>query len=428
MNRSMLISLLLVTQVLGQGAEGPDEEAPPPLSEGLSQLVEALRADPQERKGAMRELVARGESIIPDLFAGLGPASPLHESERRQLEALLARFGAASVYGFLGAALGEEPDLEIRMRTLRIVGVVGGRGSWSVLKRALTGLHPHALRSATVTGNIQVAITRAISSDRSAPGSIAADWPKLPTAWHPAILKALSQAGTRDAIRLLVRLVDRAEAGRVGVLAALTRAPLLALDQLDPHSWSSLCVGLRDPDSEVRYRTAQLVARGHWVDSFVDLMALLEDEDQRVRRVALAAAQRMSGVRIGVVPSRWSDWYEQESAWRDGRLEQEVALLGSDDPRVVCGARRTLAGHRLFRDVVLPDVLEVLTHEDDRVRAAACGALAALGAPHAGHDLVELLEDREVDVRNAALTALRAVTGMTYGADRDTWKAALRRT
>ena len=96
-------------------------------------------------------------------------------------------------------------------------------------------------------------------------------------------------------MRLLAQLADRRQESRVQVLAALVHAPPLALDQLDPHAWGSLSDGLRDPESEVRYRTAQLVARGHWAGAFADVVELLEDEDQRVRRVALAAAQPPAG-------------------------------------------------------------------------------------------------------------------------------------
>jgi HEAT repeat protein len=159
----------------------------------------------------------------------------------------------------------------------------------------------------------------------------------------------------------------------------------------------------------------------------MDVVELLEDDDELVRRVALRAVESMSGIRIGAAAPRWRLWYAQECDWRDDRLEQEMRLLESEDYKIVAGTLLTLSRHRLFRDALIVDVAQALDHDDPVVRAAACAAQAGLKAPYAAHELVDLLEDPEPGVRKQALNALRAVTGMTHGADREAWKAALRR-
>jgi HEAT repeat protein len=225
---------------------------------------------------------------------------------------------------------------------------------------------------------------------------------------------------------LLVRLVDRDEKNRAAALAALVKTPLLAIESLDPRSWRSLRTRLESKHADVRRLAAAIVARGHDVGAFHDLVDLMEDDDSMVRRGASQALRRMTGLGATTDVGRWRSWYAGEQEWRADRIDDDLQLLESADPCVVAATLRSLTQHRLLRDAFLADIHHVLDHEDAAVREIACRTLAALGSPGSAPDLVPLLEDPVERVRSAAHAALLGVTGLRHGPDRGLWRSALR--
>lgn len=427
MKRWVLIALLFglaVGRVTSQDLIAIEDE--PPEAPRIIALIDAVTQKADANKSLARNLAAVGPSAVPVLFAGLGPASPLRDDVRCEIEQALKLIGPAAVHAHVRAILADEPDLELLMRSLRVVGVVGGRGSWSVVQQLLTNVHEHTLRSAAVSGSIRVAVVRAVGSDPEAPASIARSWPEFNDSWRPSILRALSEAGSKRSTALLVRLVDRDEKNRAVALAALAKTPLLAIASLDPRSWRRLRTRLTSKHADVRRLAAAIVARGHDVGAFHDLVDMMEDEDSMVRRGASQALRRMTGIRATADIVRWRSWYVGEREWRADRIHDDLQLLESADPHVVSATLRSLTQHRLFRDAFLSDIHHVLDHQDAVVREIACRTLAALGSPGSAPALASLIEDPVERVRNAAHAALRAVTGLRHGPDRGLWRTALR--
>ena len=128
-NETFLACLLMTGMAMGQARDLPAEDVAPPVPEGLMQVLEVVNTSAASGKDPARELAALGEASVPSLLASLGPVSPLNDDARIAVERALARLGAVSVYPHLRAVMGEEPTMELRMRALRVAGVVGGRGS-----------------------------------------------------------------------------------------------------------------------------------------------------------------------------------------------------------------------------------------------------------------------------------------------------------
>ena len=425
-HRVVLVLACFVATDLARSQDLMDIEEEPPAAPPIVELIDSVTPDGGARQSLAKSLASVGSSAVPVLFAALGPASPLRDDVRCEVEQALKLIGPAVVHGHVLSRIADEPDLEIRMRSLRVVGVVGGRGAWSVVQKILTDVHEHTLRSATVSGSIRIAVARAVASDPDAPAAISRCWSDLHDSWRPSILRALSEAGTGRATALLVRLADCDEQHRAAALAALAKVPLLAINRLDPMSWRRLRNRLESEDANVRRLAAAIVARGHDVDAFHELVVLLEDEDMLVRRGALQALRKMTGFRASADVVRWRWWYEQERGWRYDDIDDSVGLLESEDPRMVSGALGSLAQHRLFRAAFLADVHDVLGHKDAAVREIACRSLAALGSPASAGALLLLMDDPDERVRGAAHAALRAVTGLRHGPDRTVWRSALR--
>ena len=82
---------------------------------------------------------------------------------------------------------------------------------------------------------------------------------------------------------------------------------------------------------------------------------------------------------------------------------------------------RTLRRDQLAASVAVP----LRDHASPEVRRQACAGLARLGSDVALEDLVRALDDSDAAVREGAVQALRAITGLALPPERGAWLRAL---
>ena len=99
----------------------------------------------------------------------------------------------------------------------------------------------------------------------------------------------------------------------------------------------------------------------------------------------------------------------------------ELARVGSPD-WAVAATLRTLLAHPIGRDRVSDALATVLPTFDSRSQIAACETLAHLEARRSVPALVELLFVPIPEVRQAAWSALRALTGQELPAEPQIWE------
>ena len=99
-------------------------------------------------------------------------------------------------------------------------------------------------------------------------------------------------------------------------------------------------------------------------------------------------------------------------------ITNALDLLNHDDKRVRATAVRYLAKSNA-RDVriVLPSLLKALHDEEKNVRATACRVLGKIGGSNVVAELMEVLYDKEVQVRVSAISALKEIGGSSLAVE-----------
>ena len=155
--------------------------------------------------------------------------------------------------------------------------------------------------------------------------------------------------------------------------------------------------------------------------SFERIVHLLELEECALRREALRAVQRMSGLQRDWDADRWFDWWRTERARIQNDTDRALDVQTMNAGRAM-ELIRDLSTHRLFAADAIPSLGEALNHPDSRVRALACQGLAHSEHPSTIPYFILCLDDRDELLRDTARETLRGLTGHDLGADRRDWE------
>lgn len=156
-----------------------------------------------------------------------------------------------------------------------------------------------------------------------------------------------------------------------------------------------------------------------------DLQDKTESTERRVREMALWSLQQITTRRFGGDPKIWKLWLKEEQRWLKESSNYWIKRLGSQDLGASAEAIRTISKRRYGRDTLALAVARLLDVGHDEVKPMACAALANLGSKPAMPWLLEALDHESKVIAEAALTALRALTGKDLPMDRETWCMAL---
>ncbi|HOX06052.1 MAG TPA: HEAT repeat domain-containing protein [Planctomycetota bacterium] len=326
----------------GPGAERPAAPASPSadLDARVARLLDDLGRGGAAAERAGAEIAAMGRAALAPLLVAVydGRSSPA----RRELAArALALVRDELVLGELLAALddprpavraGAESALVERGPARCAAGVLARLGTAGRLGRA------SALRVLSAWGRAEdaAALAAAASGDADPLVRATAAWRLRPLAERPEAFAALAAAlGDRS------RFVRYTAAKALGLVPA-GAARAAALESLR---------GLADPDAAVRAAAAR-AARSP--DCAGRHLALLADEDERVRRAAAESLGALSAGRPELL-----DRLERLTADPDGEVRELASRA-----LVACGGRRESAR-----------MLRALSATDPESRAAALGSL-----------------------------------------------------
>ena len=115
-------------------------------------------------------------------------------------------------------------------------------------------------------------------------------------------------------------------------------------------------------------------------ESIPNLIALLGDGHQAVRKGAHWSLRNISGLSLPPNAARWRYWYQRETKWWVKKSDEAAADISSGSPARIVAAIHSLAERSLHRDQAEKLLRSVSEHKSESVRGAVHSALVAIGA------------------------------------------------
>ena len=155
-----------------------------------------------------------------------------------------------------------------------------------------------------------------------------------------------------------------------------------------------------------------------------ELTRLLTHEDRNVKERALIALKSISTEQLGRDPEAWNEWHASAQAWWNERAPTLMREVEDPSASIASRAVLELSKHRFFRHQLAEPVARGLNHSESEVVILTCATLGHLGSPQSVPLLLERLTDHKLEIRRAALQALRRLTGADYGEEPEGWRKA----
>lgn len=320
----------------------------------------------------------------------------------------------------LAAVLERASAEEVEGVDLTLVRVLGRLGAVEGLDCVLdlaARRDPAALRSRRVRGTYLDAISALLLAD---PGSWEVLRDRTRTLDAPRVqlvVDAVALRGDPEGAWLLVTLlgsddgVDQRILATVGELGAARPWVPLGISTRRLRSY------LDHGDWRLRREAAVTLARLHDLDSFPDLLELLEDENAAVRGGAAWALGLLSGSSATRDAATWWEWFEGESDWRRNDSALVLARLHDSDPAVVLDAARELTRHPLYRHETAADLAAVVGDLPPEAATEVCLLLEALGDPRACPELARALMQVDGELQPVVGATLQRLSGVNLPAD-----------
>jgi HEAT repeats len=408
-----------------------------PSRDGLA----AVRAVFQRTEGATRapeevlarRLVALGTPAAPVLFevasgAGLEPLlgelpdeSWLCPPDRMPAVALaaLGELPEAPVRELLRARCSAQPERETRVAALRVLAELGTAGGLT-LYLELLGECGEELAHPSVRVPAVAGLRHLLVEDRQTLRRLEEPLAAARAPLALVLCEALAASPDGEAVRLLTQLFGRSPELDLAALEALT-----ALGERYP--WSAgatvstrLLAALRQEEPHLRAVAARGLGRLRdpaAVPALIECLgvpSLARTAEWALREIT--AQPRLAGAEA------WRAWSAAESAWWRGEGERALAQLSPGSGGSTAAALRTLLAHPAGRDRTARALAPVLGELAPELAVLACQALVQLQARVAVPDLIELLSSSDARVREAAGAALRQLTGAALPAEPRAWE------
>jgi hypothetical protein len=400
--------------------------------------IRCLRSLRKKERPSDAELAARlaraGERLIPFYFdvlvarrvpAWVATEEPQVLSEVQEHVILLAleRMERDAVRAHVEAALALDRGLPRRHAALGCLGAVGRSNDLpALLELALASSEttPHEKLAAA----LRAAVVRVLLRDPRAFPQLA----DLRRVTRPELLRHLVRAvGETKDPRGLAYLSEVAYWHEDLALDVMNQVPLVGPSGEEAID-DAVRVRLRSYLDETRVAHCRAAITGLAAledqDAIGGLIPLLLSTNTSLVNGAHWALRQLTGLALPPDAQAWERWHQAELSWILRFLPGELQRLRNADPAVVsAGLRATLAHPLAYRELAaaLPDLLQ---HRSPTLRILACRTLAKIGATGAVERLVGTLEDPQPDVADAALAALRGLTGLELPGDPEAWQEA----
>lgn len=399
-------------------------------------LSERLERRSQDAERVLAERFASlGEEAVPTLFDVY-----LGEVEVDAPEEAVARWivGQDRVGSAAGAALllvprdavieelerYASPRVTTERRTLAM-RVLGELASGDAIPPLLALLESHApveRRHRSVAEPARLALTRILTEDPLSTGRLQTELDALSPDTLEIVAQSLRDAGRPACLRVLADLVGRDPRLDLQVLEAIGEAVQRSpwQDEIDAAALFKKQLATRT-DPERQRLLLVLLGRVHALDAVEDLLDALDSPDPRLSRAARWSLERMAGTRLPVSSSEWRGWVRFEERWWAHRGRELVAGFGDATPAELAAMARELAEHPLYRHAIADELGQHVFAREVAVATTACETLERLGSGLAVPALVDALGSPGDEVRDAAWSALRRITGREIPADREAW-------
>ena len=403
-----------------------------PTGARLRAVLEQVRAGEQSEAALLRRVSNWGDAgtrAIVALLSGKGEAEEvpivLNADEQAFLRSALGSASSKVAVKAIEDTIGRKASLGERMRAIELIGIAGNADSIRPLFAIASKLDEVERRHPLVERQLVGALRSILERDPAAYRSISSSLRKLEVDLLPSVARALGEAGSGRAVPLLDNLLGRSP--------ELTLISLEAFGQLK--RWSVECASgncavsvsgyLGSPDPKTRRQAVLALGALRDVGSFSEILMMLEDPDPRVRRSSLRALQGLTGKSWAEDQERWQDWYAQEELWFEVEFPELLSQLDGPSIGRSAEALRQMSFHPLFAYEISKAIAPFLHHSEETVALAACHTLVRLEDPSVPEILIDVLEDDRTDVKTAAWSGLRRLTGEQLPAEGDAWRALL---
>ena len=422
-----------VTEAASKGANDQDERG----ADDVSQHILDARRDGTP-PAALAELLAGCDApVLPRLFEPLSEGHfklrvgergnttrDLTEHERGALVAAFGRLPWSDVQAFLAEVMVDGPDRGQRRAALQLFGAHGTRKDLSTLLQwtAPEGgskLVPRDLRS-----SFAAALGGMIDRDSRVLGAMPDFYWVAPDALLPSILSVLGERPSAESLWAIVAVLGRVPAADALVLAEVGHVGGLVRHPIDDQVRARVREYLTTGERVVLIESIVACGRLEDVDAVPDLIELLRDADTNVQGRAHDALKLITGEHHGPDPKIWSRWHAEVTEWWSTEAPNQLREVRDGVPAQASRAILELSRRRFYRHQLAIELTHGLERDGVDLVVMCCAALGSLGSPLAVPYLLDSLQHRNLEVRQAAYLALCRITGEDHGEHSQDWVKA----
>lgn len=384
-------------------------------------LVRRLTALGSEPAPVLFRLVS-GEAL-DELLGESGPEAWLCSPDRVGALALetLANLPELPVRATLRQQASARPERAVRVAALNVLGRQGVSGGiplfFELLSESGDEIEMRALRAPATE-----ALAAVLRADSQAVNALEKPLLAAPLAQQRLVCEALALSGRAEACGLLQKLVGKDLELDLLVLEGLGRFAERFPWRMDENTSALLRACLEHAEPALRAAGARALGRGRDTKALAALVAHLGDGDEDTARASLWALRECTGETRLTAEADWRAWLENERAWWRDTGKAQTERLAQGDTSKLPQALREAVKHPLARQAMVDALLGVLDGLEPSAKQLVSASLAQLGARQAVPSLIELLFERDPDVRKAAWNALRRLTGENLPAEPRLWE------
>ena len=426
-----LAVVLLAPWALSTGAQGTDR------SDGRDDLIAALEVPGHEPgKGcevvrvelhALRPLpiwplleviAARG---IPRAW-GSDPSVRLDTGCLQVLRQVLVESDRKRLLGALREVARTEADLELRDAALGVLAEFATSDDLRLLVSLSTPLEDGVdVLDRPTRKRFAQALSAAMERDAGCYVVLPYVFDEVHKSLRNEIVSAVESAAAPESLGTLASFLGATNEMDTLVLGAIARSADSIEEPIEERIKQLVRIQLTGPNERLRRAAARAAASVEDYGALPELLEMLESREPDVRDDAHRALRQLTRLGFRADPLQWNTWYAQELDWREQRYETLRLSLDDPDASVVKRAIAELAGHRLYRHELAAVLGTCLDRPEPDVVRMACEGLAQLESPVAVPGLAACLENPAPRVREAALAALRRITGRDLPGEPELW-------
>ncbi len=317
-----------------------------------------------------------------------------------------------------------DPRLKPREVALELFAERGEARDLLVVQH-LVALEPAAQPGRSLERTLEKTLFALVERDATGLSELDEVFERVHPALRIAVVDALVRFRSKDALCELASLLERhAELdshvlwGIVRLASKLTPPlPEVVLPQVRSYLFSTdrVCV-------QAAARACGLLDD---VEAIPFLLELLDETDENLVSSAQRALSTLTQLGYGSDSCAWWSWFEGEERWWAESAPALLDDLASSEPVLTLKAITELSGHRLHKNEIALALSDCLERTETELVLLACEGLRQLDSCQALPALIPCLEHPDGNVRQAAWTALRAITRKDLPPEREFWLALL---